>query len=176
MKTNYKRAIKAINKLGDKRCFIQYINEGRMVLLSEGHMIISVPASDFEEYKSELKGSIKEIDLLDNFNKAIKNEDEAVDLRMTTVKITCNYETKDCRVFKGDSILTVVNEAFLDIIRDTFYVDYIATGLKTHGSKAPLFYADKIYDTETSSWRVVGGFMILPICMNVRDVLNTILD
>lgn len=173
MKTNYKRAIKAINKLGDK-FFIQYINEGRMVLLSEGHMIVGIPALDFEEYKSELKGSIEEIDLLDNFNKAI--EGEATDLKMTTVKITCNYETKDCRVFKGDGILTVVNEAFLDIIRDTFYVDYIATGLKTHGSKAPLFYADKMYDTETSSWKVIGGFMILPICMNVRDVLNTVLD
>jgi hypothetical protein len=173
MKTNYKRAIKAINKLGDKRFFVQYIDDGKMVLLSEGHMIVAIPVLDFEEYKSELKGTIVEFDLLDNFNKAI--EGEAVDLRMTTVKITCNYETKDCRVFKGDGILTVVNEAFLDVIRDTFYVDYIATGLKTHGNKAPLFYADKVYDAETSSWKVVGGFMILPICMSVRDVLSNVL-
>lgn len=174
METNYKRAIKAIKKLGNKRFFIQYINESRMVLVSEGHMIVAIPRADFEEYKSELKGEIvTDVDLLQYFKTAI--EGEATELKMTTVKITCNYETKDCRVFKGENILTVVNEAFLDIIRDTFYEPYIATGLKTHGRKAPLFYVDTAYDTE-KGWFITGGFLILPICMDVENVLNNVLD
>jgi len=174
MKTNYKRAIKTINKISDKVFYIQYINEGRMVLLSEGHMIVAIPTSDFEEYKSELKGTIRDdVNLLSYFNTAV--EGEATELKMTTVKITCNYETKDCRVFKSDKFLTVVNETFLDIVRDTFYEPYIATGLKAHGRKAPLFYVDRCYDTD-KGWYVTGGFLILPINMDVENILNNILD
>lgn len=171
MKTNYKRVIKTINKLGNKKFFIQYVKN--TVFVSQGHFIIAIPVSDFEEYKSELKGSIEEIDLLKIFYDNMDGTE--VDMTMTTVQIDFDWNTKSARVFKNKDIIMAVNEQFVDMIRDTIYQDRLATECKARSRKSPLFYADKIYNIETCKWEVIGGFALLPINMDVRDVLNNVL-
>ena len=172
MKTNYKRVIKTINKLGknSKHFYIQRVNNS--VLVSQGHFIVFIPASDYDEYKSELKGVIEERDLLKYFYENMDGTE--VDMRMTTAQIDFYFGERTARVFKHKDLLMGVNQQFVDMIKDTIYQDKIDTDCKARDKKSPLFYAEKVYDTE-KGWQVVGGFMLLPITLNIREELNKIL-
>ena len=101
----------------------------------------------------------------------IDNKD-GVPCRMTNTAIYCG--DKLTRVFKANNSLGVVNEKFLDVIRDTVHCDYLATGMtvKTNNEqiKVPIIHAD-IYND-----KLISGVAILPINCDVRNTLERILE
>lgn len=172
MKMNYKRALKAMAKMNER---IYYDKLDNVVLVSESHFIISVPYEDWWELVEGFENVFKKNELSQNdtLRKIFIDNKDGVQCKMTNVAIYCG--DKPTRVFKADSSLGVFNEKFLDVVRDTMHAYVLANSMtvKTTGKqiKTPMIYAD--FDNDNN---VISGVAILPICCDVRDVFNHILE
>jgi hypothetical protein len=171
MKTNYKRALKAMAKM-EKRIYFDTLDS--VVLVSESHFIISVPYEDWQELVEGVssvfeKNTMTQIDLKKIF---VDNKD-GVRCEMTNAAIYCG--DKLTRVFKAGNSLGVFNEKFLDVVRDTIHADYLVYGMTVNTTseqiKSPMIHAD--FDAND---KLISGVAILPINCNVRDVFNRILE
>lgn len=171
MKTNYKRALKAMAKMENR---IYYDTLDAVVLVSESHFIISVPYADWQELVEGTENVFKKNELTQNdtLRKIFTDNKDGVQCKMTNAAIYCG--DKLARVFKADSVLGVVNEKFLDVVRDTIHASYIACSMtvKANGYmiKSPIIYAD-FYDD-----KLISGVAVLPINCDVRDVFNRIME
>ncbi len=171
MKTNYKRALKAMAKM-EKKIYFDTLDS--VVLVSESHFIISVPYADWQELVEGTESVFKKNTMTqnDSLRKIFTDNKDGVQCRMTNAAIYCG--DKLTRVFKADNSLGVVNEKFLDVVRDTMHADYIANNMTVKTSnnqiKVPLVYAD-FYDD-----KLISGVAILPINCDVREVFNRILE
>ena len=170
MKTNYKRALKAMAKM-EKRIYFDTLDT--IVLVSESHFIISVPYADWQELVEGTESVFKKNTMTQtDLKKIFIDNKDGVPCRMTNTAIYCG--DKLTRVFKANNSLGVVNEKFLDVIRDTVHCDYLATGMtvKTNNEqiKVPIIHAD-IYND-----KLISGVAILPINCDVRNTLERILE
>lgn len=173
MKTNYKKAIKALIKVGRNNSLFYY-KTGNYYLISDGCCIITVPAEDFKEIPTYSKvGLIENISLLNYLDK-FYNQDtlEATQTSLLIEDVTCNnYHSSlsQTRVFKlenGD--LVPINNDYVEIVKNTIYQDNInyCNGLNT---KTPIRYIEKNIDGSLT------GFIILPINFDVKGKLEYML-
>lgn len=171
MKTNYKRALKAMAKMEK---VIYYDTLDTVVLVSESHFIISVPYADWQELVEGTESVFKKNTLTQNdtLRKIFIDNKDGIQCRMTNTAIYCG--DKLTRVFKANNSLGVVNEKFLDVVRDTIHADYIANSMTVRASgeqiKMPIIHAD-FYDD-----KLISGVAVLPINCNVKEVFNRILE
>lgn len=167
MKTNYKRAMKNLYKVKKSR-YIYYQYVGNVTLVSDGSCIITVPSIDFEAYKDEAfgKAEILQNNKLSEMLRDMVNRDCTAS-KLTTILINITKD-KLCRVFKVNNELVAINEAYVDVVRDTIHGDCLAYAYGTDG-KSPIFKIDMLSDMTT-------GFAILPINCNVKDVLNSAME
>lgn len=172
MKTNYKRALKAMAKMENH---IYYDTLDTVVLVSESHFIISVPYADWQELVESIESVFKKNKLSQNdtLRKIFYDNKDGVQCKMTNAAIYCG--DKLTRVFKADNSLGVVNEKFLDVIRDTIHVDYLVYGMTVNTTseqiKVPMIHAD--FDAND---KLISGVAVLPINCDVRDVFNRIME
>lgn len=172
MKTNYKRALKAMAKM-EKRIYFDTLDS--VVLVSESHFIISVPYADWKELVEGTENVFKKNELSQNdtLRKIFIDNKDGVRCKMTNAAIYCG--DKLTRVFKADNSLGVVNEKFLDVVRDTIHADYLVYSMTVKTSnnqiKVPLVHAD--FDAND---KLMSGVAILPINCDVREVFNRILE
>lgn len=172
MKTNYKRALKAMAKM-EKRIYFDTLDS--VVLVSESHFIISVPYADWQELVESIESVFKKNELSQNdtLRKIFTDNKDGVQCKMTNAALYCG--DKLTRVFKANNSLGVFNEKFLDVVRDTIHADYLANSMtvKTTNEqiKVPMVYAD--FDTND---KLISGVAILPINCDVRDVFNHIME
>lgn len=172
MKTNYKRALKAMAKM-EKRIYFDTLDS--VVLVSESHFIISVPYADWQELVEGTESVFKKNELTQNdaLRKIFIDNKDGIRCEMTNAAIYCG--DKLTRVFKADNSLGVVNEKFLDVVCDTIHANYLAYGMTVKTSnnqiKVPLVHADFDVNNE-----LISGVAILPINCDVRDVFNHIME
>ena len=172
MKTNYKRALKAMAKM-EKRIYFDTLDS--VVLVSESHFIISVPYAEWQELVEGVDTVFKKNELSQNdaLRKIFYDNKDGVPCRMTNAAIYCG--DKLARVFKANNTLGVFNEKFLDVVRDTIHADYLVYGMTVNTTseqiKVPMIHAD--FDAND---KLISGVAILPINCNVRDVFNRIME
>lgn len=172
MKTNYKRALKAMAKM-KKRIYFDTLDS--VVLVSESHFIISVPYADWQELVEGVDTVFKKNELSQNdtLRKIFYDNKDGVRCEMTNAAIYRGDMLT--RVFKAGDSLGVFNEKFLDVVRDTIHADYLVYGMTVNTTseqiKVPMIHAD--FDAND---KLISGVAILPINCNVRDVFNRIME
>ena len=174
MKTNYKRALKAMAKM-EKKIYFDTLDS--VVLVSESHFIISVPYAEWQELVEGVNTVFKKNELSQNdaLRKIFYDNKDGIGVQceMTNAAIYCG--DKLTRVFKASDSLGVFNEKFLDVVRDTIHADYLVYGMTVNTTseqiKVPMIHAD--FDAND---KLIRGVAILPINCNVRDVFNRIME
>ena len=163
---NIKRAFKTINKLGNKRNYYQRLEvESNKVLVSNGHLIVTVSDADFEANKQYLD-NLEENDRLANVALELDN---TVQVKLTTVSILCGNTL--ARVVKADSALGVVNEEYLKVLKDVGCSMYMVMQKPTSKMiKTPMV------ECVVANNKVYHCNAVLPIYCNVRDVLENVLN
>lgn len=173
MKTNYKRAIKTLIKVG-KSDKLFYCKTGNYYLVSDGCCIITMPAEDFKEIPTYSKMALIENDNLLGFLNKFYNQDtlEAMQTSLLIEDTTWNNyhnSLSQIRVFKlenGD--LVPVNNDYVGVVKDTINQDNI-TYCNGLNPKTPIRYIEKDIDGTLS------GFAILPINFDVKGKLEYML-
>lgn len=154
---------------------IYYDTLDTVVLVSESHFIISVPYADWQELVEGTESVFKKNEMThcDTLRKIFTDNKDGVQCKMTNAAIYCG--DKLTRVFKADDKLGVVNEKFLDVVRDTIHGDYIANSMTVNANgymiKSPIVYAD--FDAND---KLISGVAVLPINCDVRNVFNHIME
>jgi hypothetical protein len=166
MNMNIKRAFKTMNKLGNKRNYYQRLDvESKKVLVSNGHVIVTVSNEDFEANKQYLD-NLEEYDRLVNVALDLK---DTVQVKLTTVSILCGDTLT--RVVKADNALGVVNEEYIKVLQDVGCSMYMVMQTPTTEKiKTPMVECVVAYN------KVYHCNAVLPICCNVRDVLESVLN
>lgn len=174
MKTNYKRAIKTLIKVG-KNNNLFYCKTGNYYLVSDGCCIITIPVEDFKEISTYSKkvGLIENVSLLNYLDK-FYNQDK-LEATQTSLLIedaiwnNYNNSISQIRVFKLDNgDLVPVNNDYVEVVKNTINQNNIVycNGLNT---KTPIHYITKDIDNNLS------GFAILPINFDVKGKLEYML-
>lgn len=163
---NIKRAFKTINKLGNKRNFYQRLEvESNKVLVSNGHLVVTVSNEDFEANKQYLD-NLEENDTLTN---VALDLNDTVQVKLTTVSILCGDTLT--RVVKADSALGVVNEEYLKVLQDVGCSMYMVMQKPvSERIKTPMV------ECVVANNKVYHCNAVLPICCDVRDVLENVLN
>ena len=163
---NIKRAFKTINKLGNKRNYYQRLDvESKKVLVSNGHLIVTVSSEDFEANKQYLD-NLEENDRLTSVALDLK---DTVKVKLTTVSILCGDTL--ARVIKADNALGVVNEEYIEVLQDVGCSMYMVMQAPTSERiKTPMV------ECVVANNKVYHCNAVLPICCNVRDVLENVLN
>lgn len=168
---NIKRAFKTMNKEGSGTS-LYYRLPNSNVLVSNGHIIVTVSSTSFEENKDVLNNLHENSILLDI---ARRNAEE----QTTNVKETSlmyKYDNKLFRILKPEhGRLVAVNEKYLQVFDDCEKSHFfVTTKPKTSASaiKTPLFNCvvregtKEIYDFNC----------ILPIYKDCESLLNKVLN
>lgn len=179
---NFKKAMKLLAKSDNKVIYYQAINDGKMMLISEGHCIITVPINEYEEYKNECFSSKKfkftEIDL----TRIFKNVARTTPVKYTTLKFVMNSDTL-VSVFKthnrnGETIFGAFNQRYIDVVSLTLHNDYIFNGFNVINTedfddriKTPIIATD--YNDANE---LAYATAILPINFNVKQVIEHVME
>ena len=166
-KLNVKRAFKTLEKCSDRTYFYRLTVPSKDVLVSNGHVVLTVSEANFEENKQYLKNLTENTrlrDIIIDFSK-----ENTVVCKPTTVSIL--YYDKQTRVMKADNgRVGVVNELYLQMLEDVgcdMYFEVSTQGGDT--IKTP------IGQCVVANGDVYHCNMVLPICCNVRDILENVL-
>lgn len=163
---NIKRAFKTINKLGNKRNYYQRLEvESNKVLVSNGHLIVTVSDADFEASKQYLDN----LEENDRLARVALDLNDTVQVKLTTVSILCGDTL--ARVIKADNALGVVNEEYLKVLQDVGCSMYMVMQKPTSEMiKTPMV------ECVVANNKVYHCNAVLPIHCNVRDVLENVLN
>lgn len=166
-KLNIKRAFKTLEKNGNGRMFYQQLDvPSKKVLVSNGHVVVTVSETDFEENKQYCKEWF-ENDKLKSVALDIVNVETEI-CRPTTASILCG--DKQTRVMKSEHGLCVVNSEYIKALEDVGCSMYFAIAKPTTEQiKTP------IVECAVADGIVYQCNAVLPICCNVRDVFEKIL-
>ena len=168
---NIKRAFKTMNKEGSgTSCYYRLSNSN--VLVSNGHIIVTVSNTFFEENKDVLKNLHENSSLLDIAR-------ECIEQQTTNVKETSlmhKYDNKLFRILKPEQgKLVAINEKYLQVFDDCEKSHFFVTKKpeeSTSAIRTPLFNCvvregtKEIYDFNC----------ILPVCMDCESLLNKVLN
>ena len=168
---NIKRAFKTMNKEGSGTSWYYRLPNSN-VLVSNGHIIVTVSNTFFEENKDVLKNLHENHSLLDI---ARRNAEE----QTTNVKETSliyEYDNKLFRILKPEyGRLVAINEKYLQVFDDCEKSHFfVTTKPKTSASaiKTPLFNCVVIEDTK----EIYDFNCILPVYKDCESLLNKVLN
>ena len=169
---NIKRAFKTMNKEGSGTSWYCRLPNSN-VLVSNGHIIVTVSNTSFEENKDVLKN------LHENSSLLLDIARRSVEEQTTNVKETSliyEYDNKLFRILKPEyGKLVAVNEKYLQVFDDCEKSHFFVTrkpGTSTSAIKTPLFNCVVIEGTK----EIYDFNCILPVYMNCEELLNKVLN
>ena len=169
---NIKRAFKTMNKEGSGTS-LYYRLPNSNVLVSNGHIIVTVSNTSFEENKDVLKN------LHENSSLLLDIARRSVEEQTTNVKETSliyEYDNKLFRILKPEyGKLVAVNEKYLQVFDDCEKSHFFVTrkpGTSTSAIKTPLFNCVVIEDTK----EIYDFNCILPVYKDCEALLNKVLN
>lgn len=168
---NIKRAFKTMNKEGSGQSYYYRLPNSN-VLVSNGHIIVTVSNMFFEENKDVLNNLHENSSLLDI---ARRNAEE----QTTNVKETSliyEYDNKLFRILKPEyGRLVAVNEKYLQVFNDCEKSHYLVTKKPETSASAIrtlLFNCVVIEGTK----EIYDFNCILPVYMDCESLLNKVLN
>ena len=169
---NIKRAFKTMNKEGSGTSWYYRLPNSN-VLVSNGHIIVTVGNTFFEENKDILKNLHENSSLLDIAKEGIEVQ------QITNVKETSLMYQYDCKLFRilksEQGKLVAINEKYLQVFDDCEKSHFfVTTKPKTSASaiKTPLFNCVVIEGTK----EIYDFNCIMPIYMDCESLLNKVLN
>lgn len=174
MKTDYKKAIKALIRVGkSNRLFYYKIENTDCYFVTDGCCIITVPSEDFEEIPTYAKVGLIENPSIFKCIEDIKENKGKQEATKTSLLFELDQygnTKKTTRVYMLDNkVLVPVNNAYVEIVENTIYQDNVqyCNGLNT---KTAINYIDV-----NIHGNIVGGFAIVPINLDVKGKLEYLL-
>ena len=172
---NIKRAFKTMNKEGSGQSYYYRLPNSN-VLVSNGHIIVTVSNMFFEENKDVLKNLHENPSLLDIARRNV--EEQTTNVKETS--LIYEYNNKLFRILKPEhGRLVAINEKYLQVFDDCEKSHYLVTNNpKTSVSaiKTPLFNCVVIEGTK----EIYDFNCILPVYMDYIDdceeLLNKVLN
>ena len=171
---NIKRAFKTMNKEGSGTSYYYRLPNSN-VLVSNGHVIVTVSNMFFEENKDVLKNLHENSRLLDIARENIEIEQQTTtNVKETSLIYKC--DNKLFRILKPEhGRLVAVNEKYLQVFDDCEKSHFFVTRKpKTSASaiKTPLFNCVVIEGTK----EIYDFNCILPVYMDCEALLNKVLN
>ena len=168
---NIKRAFKTMNKEGSGQSYY-YRLPNYNVLVSDGHIIVTVSNMFFEENKDILNNLHENSILLDIARKS--TEEQTTNVKETS--LIYEYDNKLFRILKPElGRLVAINEKYMQVFDDCEKSHYFVTRkTKTSASaiKTPLFNCVVIEGTK----EIYDFNCILPVYMDCEALLNKVLN
>jgi hypothetical protein len=164
---NIKRAFKTMNKLGNKINYYQRLDvESNKVLVSNGHIVVTVSDADFEANKQYLDN----LEENDRLTSVALDLSDTVTVKLTTVSILCGNTL--ARVIKSSNgALGVVNEEYIKVLQDVGCSMYMVMQTPTtENIRTPMV------ECVVANNKVYHCNAVLPIRCDVRNVLESVLN
>lgn len=165
---NIKRAFKTMNKEGSGTSWYYRLPNSN-VLVSNGHIIVTVSDAFFEENKDVLKNLHENSSLLDIARKNI--EQQTTNVKETSLMY--KHDGKLFRILKPEQgKLVAINEKYLQVFDDCEKSHFFVTKESISAIRTPLFNCvvregtKEIYDFNC----------ILPVCIDCEALLNKVLN
>ena len=171
---NIKRAFKTMNKEGSGTSWYYRLPNSN-VLVSNGHIIVTVSNTFFEENKDVLKNLHENSSLLDIARESIEiEEQQTINVRETY--LTYKYDNKLFRILKPEQgKLVAINEKYIQVFDDCEKSHFFVTTKpkkSTSAIKTPLFNCVVIEGTK----EICDFNCILPVLMDCEALLNKVLN
>ena len=169
---NIKRAFKTMNKEGSGTSYYYRLPNSN-VLVSNGHIIVTVSNTSFEENKDVLKNLHENPSLLlDTVRRSI--EEQTTNVKDTSLMY--EYNNKLFRILKPEhGRLVAINEKYLQVFDDCEKSHCFVTRkpkTSTSAIKTPLFNCVVIESTK----EIYDFNCILPVYMDCEALLNKVLN
>ena len=168
---NIKRAFKTMNKEGSGTSWYYRLPNSN-VLVSNGHIIVTVNNTFFEENKDILNNLHENSNLLDIARKNI--EQQTINVKETS--LIYQYNCKLFRILKSEQgKLVSVNEKYLQVFDDCEKSHFFVTKKAEESTSAittPLFNCVVIESTK----EIYDFNCILPVYMDCEALLNKVLN
>ena len=168
---NIKRAFKTMNKEGSGTSWYYRLPNSN-VLVSNGHIIVTVSNMFFEENKDVLKNLHENSSLLDIARRS--TEEQTTNVKETS--LIYEYDNRLFRILKSEQgKLVAVNEKYLQVFDDCEKSHFLVTRKpKTSASaiKTPLFNCVVIEGTK----EIYDFNCILPVYKDCEALLNKVLN
>ena len=168
---NIKRAFKTMNKEGSGTSWYYRLPNSN-VLVSNGHIIVTVSNMFFEENKNVLNNLHENSSLLDIARKNI--EQQTINVKETSLMY--KYDCKLFRILKPEQgKLVAINEKYLQVFDDCEKSHFFVTTKpeeSTSAIKTPLFNCVVIEGTK----EIYDFNCILPVYMDCESLLNKVLN
>lgn len=168
---NIKRAFKTMNKEGIGASYYYRLPNSN-VLVSNGHIIVTVNNTFFEENKDVLNNLHENSSLLDMVRKNI--EQQTINVKKTSLM----YQD-DCKLFRilksEQGKLVSVNEKYLQVFDDCEKSHFFVTKkaeTSTSAIRTPLFNCVVIESTK----EIYDFNCIMPVCIDCEALLNKVLN
>lgn len=168
---NIERAFKTMNKECSGTSWYYRLPNSN-VLVSNGHIIVTVSNTFFEENKDVLNNLHENSSLLDFARKNI--EQQTTNVRKTSL-IYQDY-VYDCKLFRilksEQGKLVAVNEKYLQVFDDCEKSHFFVTEKSTGAIRTPLFNCV----VRESTKEICDFNCIMPVCMDCEALLNKVLN
>ena len=169
---NIKRAFKTMNKEGSGTSWYYRLPNSN-VLVSNGHIIVTVSDTFFEENKDVLNNLHENSSLLDI---ARKNIEQQTTNNVKETSLMYQYNCKLFRILKPEQgKLVAINEKYLQVFDDCekshFFVT-TKTEESTSAIRTPLFNCVVIEGTK----EIYDFNCIMPVYMDCESLLNKVLN
>lgn len=170
---NIKRAFKTMNKEGSGQSFYYRLPNSN-VLVSNGHVIVTVSNTSFEENKDVLKNLHENSSLLDIARRNANAEEQTTNVKETS--LIYEYDNKLFRILKPEyGKLVAINEKYMQVFDDCEKSHFLVTrkpAESTSAIKTPLFNCFAIEGTK----EIYDFNCILPVNMDCEALLNKVLN
>ena len=162
-KLNFQKALKTLAKGNNRLMYTQSKTPG-LFLITDGHIVLTIPAFEFEFFKESNHTMI--FDDMASLLDIIEYKPEMEDIKLTTVEISFDGDKK-ATIFKSKNgkFLSCVNSKYIELVRLTGYGDCLMYG-KAQKQNCPIVYNNGLG----------CGFVLLPININTTEILTNILD
>ena len=168
---NIKRAFKTMNKEGSGTSWYYRLPNSN-VLVSNGHIIVTVSNMFFEENKDVLKNLHENSSLLDIARRS--TEEQTTNVKETSLMY--KYDDGLFRILKSEQgRLVAVNEKYLQVFDDCGKSHFFVTKKPETSASAirtPLFNCVVIEGTK----EIYDFNCILPVLMDCESLLNKVLN
>lgn len=168
---NIKRAFKTMNKEGSGVSYYYRLPNSN-VLVSNGHIIVTVSNTFFEENKDVLKNLHENSSLLDIARKNI--EQQTTNVKETSLMY--KYDDRLFRILKSEQgKLVAINEKYLQVFDDCGKSHFFVTKKpekSTSAIRTPLFNCVVIESTK----EIYDFNCILPVSTDCESLLNKVLN
>ena len=170
---NIKRAFKTMNKEGSGQSYYYRLSNSN-VLVSNGHIIVTVSNMFFEENKDVLKNLHENPSLLDIARRNVNVEEQTTNVKETS--LIYEYDNKLFRILKPKhGRLVAINEKYLQVFNDCEKSHFFVTKKPETSASAittPLFNCVVIEGTK----EIYDFNCILPVYKDCEALLNKVLN